>query len=142
MTRFMLGGFILALAISASADDKKDVPKELAPFQGKWKVVEVSFGGEPLPKDKLEGLGLTFESKKMTTLENGREKTGTYSVDPKKNPATIDMIGPKGEVGRGIYKFSKDGKLTICFKKGEEATRPKDFDDKEAALVVLEKVKE
>jgi uncharacterized protein (TIGR03067 family) len=143
MTRFVpLGGLVLALAFSgAAAQDKKDVPKELAPFQGTWKVVEAVAGGMPEPKDKLPDLQFTFEGEKLIVTEKGKAETGSYAVDAKKDPTAIDLTTPKGDKVPGIYKFDKDGKLTLCFIRMKDATRPKAFDDKGAVLLVLEKVK-
>jgi uncharacterized protein (TIGR03067 family) len=142
MTRFAMLGLALALALTASAQEKKDVLKELAPFQGAWKVVSASRGGEAAPKDVLEKLSFAFEGDKMTVTEFGKAEAGSFSVDPKKTPAAIDIVGPKGEKVAGIYKFDKDGKLTLCFVKDKkDAVRPKGFDDKDAALIVLEKAK-
>src|SRR5688500_14707927 len=98
MTRFaMIGGLALALAFTASDQDKdkKDVPKELAPFQGKWKVVEATQGGTPAPKEALEKLSFAFEGEKLTVTEGDKPETGSFSVDPKKEPATIDLVSPK-----------------------------------------------
>ena len=50
MSRLALFG-VLTLALTASAQDKKDVPKDLVPFQGTWKVVRVESDGKPLEKD-------------------------------------------------------------------------------------------
>jgi len=155
MIRFaMLGGFVLALCAAVSAQDKKEVPKEpplqevpkdltkdLAPFQGGWKVVEAVADGKPAPKDILAELQFAFEGDKLTISEKGKAEAGSYSVDPKKEPATIDLVNPTGSKALGIYKFDKDGKLTICFIKGKDTNRPKGFDDKAAVTLVLEKVK-
>ncbi len=143
MTRFaILGGFLLALcAPTLLADDKKDVPKELAPFQGTWKVAEAFVGGKPAPKDLGDLLRFNFDGEKLTITEKDTPETGSYKVDAKKDPTEIDLINSKGKTALGIYKFDKDGKMSICFIKGENATRPKGFDDKEAVLLVLEKVK-
>ena len=78
----------------------------------------------------------------MTVKEPGdKVETGSYRIDPKVTPATIDLTGPKGEPAAGIYKFDKDGKLTLAFMKGKDAVRPKGFGDKDAVVMVLEKVK-
>lgn len=139
----LLGGLVFVLALTAAAaDEKKDVPKELAPFQGTWKVVEAAADGKSEAKDKLPNLQFTFEGEKLSIREGtNTPDTGSFAVDPKKEPATIDLTNPKGEKVVGIYKFEKDGKLTLCFVKGKDAARPKGFDEKNAVLVVLEKVK-
>jgi uncharacterized protein (TIGR03067 family) len=137
-------GVVLALATSAPAQEKKDVPKELAPFQGVWKVVKAEEGGKPAPAKDVESVRFKFAGTKLTVQEDKKEKeeTGSFSVDAKKDPAEIDLVSPKGEKIPGIYKFDKDGRLTLAFVKGKDATRPKAFDDKEAVVMVMEKVKE
>jgi uncharacterized protein (TIGR03067 family) len=135
---------VLGMATTAAAQDKKDVPKELVPFQGTWKVVKAERDGMPAPANEVESIRLKFEGNKLTVKEGKREKadTGSYSVDPKKEPAEIDLVSPDGDKIGGIYKFDKDGKLTLTFVKGKAAARPKKFDDKDAVMMVLEKVKE
>ncbi|HEY1188139.1 MAG TPA: TIGR03067 domain-containing protein [Gemmata sp.] len=144
MIRFvLLGSLLLALGARGAAGDKKEVPKELAPFQGTWKVVRAEVDGKAVPEKEFEGGRFTFEGSKLTILEDEKSKpdVGTFAVDVSKEPFTIDMVQSDSEKALGIYKFDKDGKLTLCFGKGKDAPRPKAFDDKKAAFVVLEKVK-
>jgi uncharacterized protein (TIGR03067 family) len=130
---------LFAVAVSASADDKKDVPKDLVPFQGVWKAVAGKKGGEDAPAGKLENLKLTFAGDKLTIAEGkGGGKTGSYSVNAKADPKEIDFTSPAGEAIKGIYKFDKDGKLTIGF---APSARPKGFDDKDAQYLTLEQQK-
>ena len=139
MTRFAtIGGLVLVLSLPAFAEDKKG----LQPFQGSWKVVAASQGGAPAPKEVLERLSFAFEGEKMVVTEGGKADAGSFAVDPMKDPAEIDMVSPKGDKIVGIYKFDKDGKLTLAFVKKKDAARPKGFDDKEASLLVLEKVEQ
>jgi uncharacterized protein (TIGR03067 family) len=138
----MFSGLVLAAACSA-ADDKKDVPKDLVPFQGSWKVVKAEIGGMPPPGGVPPEARFIFEGSKLTVKEGKpNPDVGSYSVDSKKDPTEIDLISPKSEKILGIYKFDKDGKMSIAFTKDPKASRPKKFDDKEAIVLVLEKVKE
>ncbi len=132
---------LLAVALSASADDKKDVPKDLVPFQGMWQAVAGKKGGEDAPKADLERLKMKFEGDKLTIIEGKRENTGGYTVNAKADPKEIDLTSPKNEIILGIYKFDKDGKLTIGFVRGKDTPRPKNFDDKEGVYLTLEKEK-
>jgi uncharacterized protein (TIGR03067 family) len=137
----LFGSLVVLTLAGARADDKADVPKELAPFQGTWKVVSLSLGGVQ-PKDKQPEVLLRFEGNKVIVTEGGKEeKPGTVAADPKKNPATIDLTGPKGEKMAGLYKIDKDGKLTLCLPADKDGQRPKSFDDKTAVVMVLEKQK-
>ena len=141
MTRFaLLGGLMLALCAAATADDKKDVPKELAPFQGEWKVSSASKDGNAAPK--LPDLIFKFDGEKVHVTQSKNEPdAGSYSVDATKKPAEIDMTNQKGEKVHGIYKFDGTDKLTLCFNRGKDATRPKSFDDAGSVILVLAKVK-
>ena len=133
------------LCSTVAAQDKKDppkeLPKELAVFQGTWKIAEATADGKPAPKDLLDELQFTFEGEKLTVTEKGKPEVGSYAVDIKQDPPAIDLVNPKGDKALGIYKFDKDGKLTICFNKGKDAARPKGFDDKTAVTLVLERTK-
>lgn len=132
---------LFAVALSASADDKKDVPKDLVPFQGTWKAVAGKKNGEDAPAAALEKLKMKFVGGELTIVEGTRENTGDYSVNPKADPKEIDLTSPTKELIKGIYKFDKDGKLTIGFARGKDAVRPKGFDDKAAMYLTLEKEK-
>lgn len=146
MFRAALFGSLVLMTAFVSAQDKKDekkeVPKELAPFQGTWKVVKAEVNGKAIPEKEFEGGRFTFEGTKVTVIEDEKSKpdVGTFAVNNEKEPFTIDLVQPDDKA-LGIYKFDKDGKLTLCFATGKGAARPKAFDDKKAAFMVLEKVK-
>jgi len=143
MTRLALFA-VLTLALAASAQDKKDVAKDLVPFQGTWKVLKIESGGKPLEKDP-SGLRFKFEGDRMDVIENEKEKedSGMVTVSSKKNPAEIDFMSSKGNKIQGIYKFEKDGKFHLCIARGKDAARPKSFDTTGTRnrVFVLEKVK-
>lgn len=146
MIRAALFGFLVLMTGSVSAqdkkDEKKDVPKELAPFQGTWKVVKAEVNGKAIPEKEFEAGRFIFDGTKVTVIEDEKSKpdVGTFAVNNEKEPFTIDLVQP-GDKALGIYKFDKDGKLALCFATGKDPVRPKAFDDKKAAFVVLEKVK-
>jgi uncharacterized protein (TIGR03067 family) len=143
MIRLALFCGLIFTATYSTADDKKEVPKELVPFQGTWKVVKAELGGKELPGGLPEEVRFTFAGNKLSIKEGKADpEAGTYSVDSKKEPTEIDLISPKNEKILGIYKFEKDGKLSMSFIKDPKAPRPKKFGEAEAVVVVLEKVKE
>jgi uncharacterized protein (TIGR03067 family) len=143
MIRHVLLFGLILIATCSSADDKKELPKELMPFQGTWKLIKVERGGME-PKGGLpEAVHFTFEGNKLSIMEGkANADTGTYSVDSKKDPAEIDLVNSKGEKTQGIYKFDKDGKLTMSYNK-KDAMRLKKFGggEPETVLIVLEKMK-
>src|SRR5579872_1827563 len=122
---------LISLATWAGAQDKldkKEVAKELMPFQGTWKLVNLEVGGKPPASGIPDEVRFTFAGNKMSIKEGkGMPQDGTYSVDPKKEPNEIDLITPKNEKNLGIYKFDKDSKLTLCYFIKPNAMRPKKF---------------
>ena len=146
MLRFFSSVFALALCGAfASAEDKKDVPKELLPFQGKWEVEELTGADSILPKEKWPSF--TFAGDKLLLSIPGIDKieTSTITVTPDKAPSEMDAK-PKGKfekIAKMIYKFEKNT-LVLCFAlEGVGAERPKMFKaEKPYALFVLVKAKE
>ncbi len=144
MLRFCLSVFAFTvLGAFASAEDKKDVPKELLPFQGKWEVRE--FKGEHVPP-KEKWPTFAFEGEKVVVMMPGsdRKESAAISADPDKKPGEFDLRpgDEKNKVVKGIFKFEKDT-LTLCFPLEAQAVdRPKEFKaDKPYALIVLVKEK-
>ena len=138
----MFTSLILALAVGApapKAEAKKDPPTVV----GKWVPESAMVGGRPDNPPPGTMFEFTADGQFLMTADGKpRPETSAYTVDPKKDPAEIDLVSPKGEKILGIYKFDKDGKLTLTFVKGKNEARPKKFDDKEAVMMVLEKTKE
>jgi uncharacterized protein (TIGR03067 family) len=127
-----------------------DVRKELKALQGKWKTVGLEAGGKPFPKEAV--IDFTFivgaDGKSIGKMAK-IEYDAKISVDPKKNPKTIDNVHEtgvsKGKKQFGIYKLEGD-KWTVCMTPpgAAENNRPKDFDTKDTTNVVFifERVKE
>ena len=136
-------GLALALAAPVAAQDKKDVPKELAAFQGTWKVVNADFNGKAPLGSNLPELRLTFSSDRMRVTDGAQVETGSFAVNARKNPGQLNLVNSAGTRIQGIYKFEKDGTLSLCLVK-ERGQRPKSFDTKNTntGLMVLERVKE
>src|SRR5262245_3047959 len=108
MIRFAaLGSLFFVLSLSALSKDPKDVPKELAPFQGSWKVVRAEVSGKTMDEPKLM---FTFHGTKVDYVENDKETgSGSFAIDAKKTPTEIDLFPKDGVKALGIYKFEKDG---------------------------------
>lgn len=127
--------------LAAGADDA--VQKELKALQGKWKAVAMEAGGAPLPKDAVPDFSFVAGADgKATAKTPDMEFHFTMSVDPKKNPKTMDVShdsgDQKGKRQYGVYKLEGD-KLTVCMTPagGAEIDRPKDFNTKDGANVVF-----
>jgi uncharacterized protein (TIGR03067 family) len=134
-------------AFLAGDEAKKDdtVKEELKKFEGTWKIKSMEVGGQELPAEARDKMRLVFKGDKLTMkgTPDGDKET-TFTIDPSKKPAYIDIQPPKGEKSAlvGIYKFDKET-LVIC---GSEAgARPGDFttkNGKDVGLMTLEKLKE
>jgi uncharacterized protein (TIGR03067 family) len=135
----MLG---LALTVAAPAP-KAEAKKDPASPVGTWVGVKALAGGKELPVPP-EGIEFTMTADGVLHVnEGGRKKadTGTYKIDPKKDPAEIDLIPPPTEKEGtilGIYKVEGD-MLTLCFGRGKGGAgeRPKKFESPEGAEVML-----
>jgi uncharacterized protein (TIGR03067 family) len=141
----LFGSMLAATCAAQDKQDKKEAPKDTtAPFQGTWKLLKAEVNGKEADGGTPTDVRFTFTGNKVS-IQKGKDtpETGTYTVDPKKEPNEIDLVGgPKNEKSLGIYKFDKDGKLTVSFVKKPDAVRPKKFGEPDAAVIVLEKVKE
>ncbi len=141
-----LGVALVALAfVSPAFAADKELPKDLAALQGKWKAVKLSFAGKDIPADEITKKNSMLEIKgdEGTPSEDGKtQKPGKLKVDGSKTPAEITVDTPDMGKMVGIYKIEKDT-LTMCFSL-DEKVRPTKFEGtKEAPVIVmvLEKVK-
>src|SRR5580704_8095954 len=116
---FCAVGFAASFGSVTLADEKVDLEKEVAKFQGAWTFESSESGGKKLPIGELKGLTLIFEGHKHT-VKNGDDviQVGTQKLDPSKSPKTIDVTmaeGPnKRTVMLGIYEIDGDT-LKVCF---------------------------
>ncbi len=127
---------------------KQGVLPELVPFQGSWRVVKAQAAVWEI--GATESLLVTFvRGRMMLQVENLKPLLDAQiSVDTDQPHPEIDIYDPRGKTIYGIYKFDKDGTLTLCLVEGEEKLlqpRPKEFASKSTTkniLLVLERVPE
>jgi uncharacterized protein (TIGR03067 family) len=146
-SEFLMLVSTLILSLSVSAPGPKDAAP--APVTGLWVVAKGVVGGTEVP---LPGGAITFDFGTDGTLvvradgADSPEGSGTYTLDPKKSPAEIDMVpaDPKLATAKGIYKVDGDA-LTLCFIKGaKDVLRPAKFASpagSEVALFTLKRAK-
>jgi uncharacterized protein (TIGR03067 family) len=107
---------------------------------GSWVCVSVETGGERKPEEVAKQLRLTLTADRYKT-ELGEQVLfdSTYTVDLKKTPAQIDIIGTEGEfkgkAALGLFKLERDT-LTMCYvMPGNE--RPVGFESPKGSGVTL-----
>jgi uncharacterized protein (TIGR03067 family) len=142
----MTSSVLVGLALVVAAPATKETPAKDPPtLVGEWAGATGLRGGKP--DNPPPGTTLTFTADgKLLMKEGGDSKAeeGTYSADPKKAPAELDITPggtEKAPTIRGIYKVEGDT-LTICLAIGGE--RPTEFASppgSENMLVTLKRAK-
>lgn len=126
--------FISALALVALAPawgaENEAVKRDMALMQGEWSMVSGSADGMSMPDDMRQQMKRVCKGDEATTTMSGRVYfQAKFTIDPSKNPKTIDYAvtaGPtKGEKQLGIYEVNGDA-FKACFAK-PGAERPTDF---------------
>jgi uncharacterized protein (TIGR03067 family) len=149
MTRYLSVLVMIASPLSLAADNADDVKKELKALEGKWKAVSTEAQGLTLPKDKIPPFTFIVGANGKSVVKFGDvEDQATITVDPKKNPKTIDNSNEsgvsKGKKQYGIYKLEGD-KWTVSMTPpgAAESDRPKNFETKDSTsvLFIFERVK-
>jgi uncharacterized protein (TIGR03067 family) len=124
----MQSSLMIGLALAVSAPIPKDPPKKDPPsLVGEWLADSAVIAGKveaPPPS-----LTLTFtKDGKCLVKEDDEDREMTFTFDPKKEPAEIDISDPRAGMGtkaeKGIYKIEGDT-LIVCIAKSGD--RPKAF---------------
>lgn len=116
----MYTSILVGLAVTLAAPAPKEPPKKESSIVGEWVGEKLVIGGKEMPLAKgLKGVRFTFTEDGKFTVQNESEtpETGTYKVDPKKDPAEIDLVQPLGTKNGptlGVYRIEGDT-LTMCF---------------------------
>lgn len=122
---------LLAITVTLSAPAGKEAKAEPGKIEGNWIVEKYIQGGKE--DENRKGSHFTFKDGEVSVQEEGG-KGIAYKVDPKANPATLDLTFIA--VIPAIYKVDGDT-LTICFPKGKKGERPKKFESPEGSEIVL-----
>ena len=134
--------------VTLAAADDAAVKEEFKALEGSCKVVAGLQGGHEIPKDKLPRTTYVLHADgKVTARTPEGETLATFTVDPAKNPKTLDFVLESGEAkGKkqyAIYKLEGDKMTIFVTQPGSPAgDRPRDFTakDTDARLLVFERV--
>jgi uncharacterized protein (TIGR03067 family) len=117
----------LALALAAPAP--KDSPKKDPPtVVGEWTLVSFTLNGQALPFQTQTTIFTADGKFEHRAGDKDPYQSGTYTADPKKNPAEIDLTDAAvpGVARPCIYKLDGD---TLTIGIGRPDVRPTSFDD-------------
>jgi uncharacterized protein (TIGR03067 family) len=118
---------ILAVAVFAVPDRPDPTPKESSrplqeQLQGEWVVVQALASGKPLVALKPGEAVFVFAGDRLTIRRPNLENVYEFTIDPKQNPATINIRTAKlagkdvkGANIAGILKIEGDV-LSICLR--------------------------
>lgn len=109
---------LAAVAVTAAVADDKPAPLDPAKLVGDWKIVEGMKAGEKSGDDAKKGM-VIVDKEKITLKGDDMTFAFSYKIDPKKEPAEIDLEivepeGLKGAKAKGIVKLEKE-KVTLCY---------------------------
>ncbi|MBL8865012.1 MAG: TIGR03067 domain-containing protein [Planctomycetia bacterium] len=151
--RYSLGSLVLfaacATLIAAPVPKEKPAVKDEEAIIGIWSFEKFDTGGEGdangPPQEELAKMRLEFKKDGKMTISRGqagKEKNGTYKLDPSAKVKTIDFIDER-RTSPGIYELNGDT-LKLCIAEGNNAARPTEMkpDGKRMAVVTLKRVKD
>lgn len=134
---------VLGTSLCWAADAKDEaVKKEMEKLQGTWKVVKAIKRGDARSDDDLKKIQVVIAGDKLTVTVDGKSMSRTFTIDPQKKPATIDLITRGEPTIQGIYELDKDS-LKICADPSGNK-RPTKFEAGEnssSSMMVLERDK-
>jgi uncharacterized protein (TIGR03067 family) len=148
-TKAALATTPVAPVVPLAADSR--LPKELQPFQGRWKLERCvsnvpGFGAEPQEVQKWRW---TVLGEVITWSRQGEEWSIRLTVDPTRKPMEIDLTylsGPyKDEKCLGMFEWGGTDGKTLCISiqdPGTNGPRPKDLwrtESSKNALIFLRK---
>jgi uncharacterized protein (TIGR03067 family) len=139
---------MLMTVLALSAPALKDAPKPKASdIQGVWSADRITAYGQPVTGVWQQIFNPDGSVRRRLGEEQEFATYGTYSVNTKSRPMTIDTDADPGQPGsiktHGIWKVQGDT-LTICVS-NTEAPRPMSFASETGSaniLIVFKRVKE
>jgi uncharacterized protein (TIGR03067 family) len=151
MTRRIFAWLLLALvgALYSARTPRgfaADEPDDLKLLTGTWKPKEANLGDNKIDPMVLEMATVVYAGDKYTVKIGEKEEQGSFTLDPKKTPKTMDIFPTSGDNNGktllAVYELAGD-KLTICYSL-TPTVRPDDFSPDSNTLLVVkfERIKE
>jgi uncharacterized protein (TIGR03067 family) len=134
---------LLAVAtLALAADGPRDEGKKPGPLEGTWKATSIEYNGEEVLGDSVKDLKVTLTAERFSVSGDAPEierfARFSYKIDPKANPATLDLTfaggEDKGVALNGIFQLKGD-ELELCLSLTPKE-RPKEFKSEAGTNVV------
>jgi len=136
MSRHALIVVTTGVMMVACASKEDAVKKDYERLTGTWMLVSAVKDGKDVPEEEVKKTRLITKGDKFTILGDpalGTSGAGTFTIDPTKNPKTVDSLQSEGpDAGKtvlGIYEIIDDNTKRACWAPpGKE--RPSEFTSK------------
>jgi uncharacterized protein (TIGR03067 family) len=113
--------------------------KDLDEMQGTWNLVSAMEDGKALPEDKVKQTTIVVKGNTFRfpgLAEDATARSGTFKLDPTKNPKEMDTISAENGVTLGIYAIDANT-YKVCFAPPGEP-RPTDFSSEHGSGQILQ----
>jgi uncharacterized protein (TIGR03067 family) len=143
----LLLAVLLFAAMSVQAQEQ--TASDAKDLQGVWQIIDLEANAEKKPAEEFQGTRVFVKGNELWAVKpTGADPKLKFTVDPQKNPKTIDLTvqegNDKGKVVLGIYSV-KDGQLRLCINIfGDASYRPTEFKTRDrdgVAFATLEREK-
>ncbi|MCI0357441.1 MAG: TIGR03067 domain-containing protein [Planctomycetaceae bacterium] len=130
---------VAALTLTSVSVRAVDEPDDLKLLAGTWLPKEAILGDNKIDQMVLDKAQVVYEGDKYTIKIGDKEEKGTFLLDPKKLPKTMDIFPTSGDNNGktllAVYELAGD-KLTICYSL-TPTVRPENFEPDSNTLLVV-----
>jgi uncharacterized protein (TIGR03067 family) len=133
-----------SVRLKVMAGVERSSADELKKLQGSWQITAIQAEGAAVTEEAVTNLYVTIKDNTYELMNAGAETSGTFELDPSKNPGEMEIHSTVGaDSGRtwpGIYEVNGDT-LRVCYaQRGKK--RPTTFsgiDDPNLMMITYKK---
>jgi uncharacterized protein (TIGR03067 family) len=132
--------FLLATTLCALVP-LPEAPKPKSGFEGTWQIQMMVAQGVPFPVP-ADTVVVFRDGKAFKTIDGKEVESGTYALDPKAKPPTLDTVEMTGTKLTGIYAvFGDELRICIAIDGGARPTEFTSTAESKTVLMVFKRVK-
>lgn len=132
-------GLMLVAAVTFAGAIHAEEPDDLKLLAGTWKPKEANLGDNLIDAMVLEKATVVYEGDKYTVTIIDKIEKGSFVLDAKKFPKTMDIFPTQGDNNGktllAVYEIEGD-KLTICYSLSP-GVRPASFEPDSNTLLTV-----